>query len=469
MQLERFTEQALKVLLRAKEWAVRLGAPSITPEHLLLGLMEERDTLAARLLQEMNASLDALQEELAQSPSPTAPATPATEQPPMSLSVQRILRRAEKEAQLLREEAVDTSHLLLSLLKERAAKATKLLAREGIRYEEVRRRLYQLREEELGEPSLSLLPEEVVVNWTERALSGEVQPIGFWQPACERLKRILLRREGNNPVLMGDYETARLLLLQFAHELQFGSVPERLAKRHLFTVDWAGLRFQQQDTDNLLLNLMTEMRRMEPPPLLVLEGLTETQRLSEIPLLAIRHGYVQGIAIATPNDWDTFIRQSPAAAAAFSPMPVPEPDEAAALEWLSAHRSVYEESHRVEIAEDALTAAVGWAQVLFPHQPLLAAAKGLLDEACASLRCQILTPPELREKEERMEQLQSEMRRLLRTGEREQLSALMEQAIILQAEIEALREQFQTAVPKVTAETIRRIAQQIGGRSNTGG
>ncbi len=462
MQWERYTEQALKALLRAKDWAVRTGATHITPEHLLLGLVEGQETMAVRLLNEWGVPLDSLPDVLLPK---TEPDQVATDQPSMSLSVQRILRRALKEAEALREESVDTAHVLLSLLKERSSAAAKWLIQQGVRYEDLRRRLYELKTAELGEPFLSLLPEDFVADWTEKALGGEVQPIAFWQDACDRLKRILLCRDSPNPVLLGDWETACLLLQQFAYELQFGSLPAPLAKRSLLAIDWAGLWRQQQDFQRLLVELLTEVQRIEPQPLLFLGNLWETLQRAEFLLVAIAQGHCQGVAVLSQDRWDEFAQRHPSLAAAFRPLIVPEPDEAATLEWLKAHRTTYEESHRVTIAPEALQATVQLALPLASEKPLLVVAKRLLDEACAFVRCQVLTPPQLRRLEDEMERLQGEMRRLLRTGEREQLSVLMERAIVLQTQIEALREQFRTQIPQVTAATIQSVAQQWQGLS----
>jgi len=456
MQLERYSEQALKALLKAKEWAVRLNARQISPDHLLLGLIEEQGTKASQLLEESGIDIESIVKQLV---GQVEPATePRVGEPVTSPSLQRILRRAESEARLLGDENVDTAHLLLSLLRERGSTAAKLLFRQGVRYEDVRRRLFRMKVEELGEAPTITLPETFVTDLTEKVLSGEIQPVKFWQPERNFLKRTLLRREQNNPLLLGDYETAKLLLQQFAYDLQFGSLPESLLGRRIIAVNWAGIWLHRKDADSVLADLLTELQRIEPPPLLFIDNLDELVRSQNMLIKAVQHGLVQTVAVSAPETWESLVRQTPSLFSVFSPISVTEPDEASTLEWLEVHRSVYEEFHRVEIEDSALVAAVQLAKHIFPEQPLLATAKRLLDEACAHARCQVFTPPELRSFEDEMERIQTEMRRLLRTNQREQLSDLMEQAIALQARIEQLRQQYRTAIPKVSAETIRAIA-----------
>ncbi len=456
MQLERYSEQALKALLKAKEWAVRLNARQISPEHLLLGLIEEQGTKASQLLEESGIDVEPIVQQLSGQVQPTT--EPELREPAMSPSLQRVLRRAESEAKLLGDENVDTAHLLLSLLRERGSPAANLLFRQGARYEDVRRRLFRMKVEELGEAPTITLPEAFVSDLTEKVLSGEIQPVKFWQPERNFLKRTLLRREQNNPLLLGNYETANLLLQQFAYDLQFGSLPESLSGRRIIAINWAGIWLHRKDTDSVLADLLTELQRIEPTPLLFIDDLGDWGRNQSMLIKAVQNGLLQAVAIATSETWESLTRQIPSLLSVFSPVSVTEPDEASTLEWLEVHRSVYEEFHRVEIEDTALVAAVQLAKRNFPNQPLLATAKRLLDEACAHARCQVFTPPELRSLENEMEQVQAEMRRLLRTNQREQLSDLMEQAIALQARIEQLRQQYRTAIPKVSAETIRAIA-----------
>jgi len=456
MQLERYSEQALKALLKAKEWAVQLNAQQISPEHLLLGLIEEQGTKASQLLQESGIDVEPIVQQL--SGQVQATMEPRLGEPVTSPSLQRILRRAESEARLLGDENVDTAHLLLSLLRERSSPAAKLLFRQGVRYEDVRRQLFRMKVEELGEAPTITLPEAFVTDLTEKVLSGEVQPVKFWQPERNFLKRTLLRREQNNPLLLGNYETASLLLLQFAYDLQFGSLPESLLGRHIIAINWAGIWLHRKDTDSVLADLLVELQRIEPMPLLFIDDLGELGRSQNMLVKAVQNGLVQAVAIATLETWESLVRQTPSLLSVFSPVSVTEPDEASTLEWLEVHRSVYEEFHRVEIEDTALVTVVQLAKRNFPNQSLLATAKRLLDEACAHARCQVFTPTELRSLEDEMERIQSEMRRLLRTNQREHLSELMEQAIALQARIEQLRQQYRATIPKVSAETIQAIA-----------
>lgn len=458
MQWERYSEQALKTILRAKELAVKLKAQQIAPEHLLISMLEEQGTIASQLLEGFGVDADQLIQNLSERQKTTTETV--TEQPPMTPSLQRILKRAVSEARFIGEEHVDTSHLLLSLLRERSAEATKLLSRQGVRYEDVRRRLFRIKAEELGEAPSITLPEAFVVDISESVLSGEVQPVWFWRSEREAIKRTLLRREQRNPLLVGYYETTLLLVQQFAYDLLFGSLPEGLEGRHILTIDWAGIWLHRQDVESVLTELLTEIQRVEPTPLLFVGDLKELQTRSTPLLTAIQYGYVQVIASATPEFWSSFAQQFPSLANSFSPIQVTEPDESSSLDWLRAHRVVYEEFHRVSVDESALVASVQLAKLNFPDRPLLATAKNLLDEACSHARCQVLTPKELRLLEDEMEQLQAEMRRLLRTNEREHLSELMEKAIVLQSQIESLREQHRTVTPQVTAETVQFVAQK---------
>lgn len=451
MQWERYTEQALKVLLKAKEWALRLNSQQISTEHLLLGLLEESESAAFKVLSEFDFDSERVRKQLVGQLSAT---DQRVGEPSISPSLQRVLKRAVSEAQLLGDEHVDTAHLLISLMREKVSKATKLLSQSGVRYEDLRRRLFKLKAEEIGEAPSITLPEIFVIDLTEKIFSGEIQPVKFWQREREAIKRTLLRYEQNKPLLIGNYETSWLLVQQLAYDLQFSSLPESLAGRRIIAIDWAGIWLHQREIHEVLLELLKEMRRIEPQPILFAGALRELTKRSLMLLTAILHGHICAIAVTVGDEWESFVKEFPSATFAFNPICVSEPDETEALEWLNAHKGFYEELHRVEIEEDAILEAITIAKAKFRDKPLLATAKNLLDEACAHARCQTLIPKNLSSLENEMEQIQSEMRRLLRMGDREHLSELMERAINLQAQIDSMRQKLRVTVPKITAKTI---------------
>ncbi|MCS7263905.1 MAG: hypothetical protein NZ805_03635 [Armatimonadetes bacterium] len=456
MEWERYTEQALKALLKAKEWALRLNAQQIFPEHLLLGLFEEAESVAFKLLEEIGVDVAEVREQLS-SQIASEPKQRA-EEPTMSASLRRILKRAVSEAQLLGDEHVDTSHLLLSLMKEKVSRAEKLLRRLGVRYEDLRRKIFRLKAEELGEAPSITLPETFVIDLTEKFFSGEIQPVKFWLTERETFKRTLLRHEENNPILIGNYETAWLLVHQFAYDLQFGSLPESLSGRRIIAIDWAGIWLQRREAEELLIELLKEIKRVEPQPILFAGALSELTKRSPMLLTAIFHGHIRAIAVSGQDEWDKFVKEFPSATFAFNPICVSEPNETEALEWLNAHKSFYEEFHRVEIEDDAISEAILIAKEKFKDKSLLAIAKSLIDEACAYARCQVLAPENLRNLEDEMEQLHSEMRRILRAGDKEHLSELMERAIALQTQIDTIRQKLHIATPKVSAKTVQSIS-----------
>lgn len=459
MHWERFTEQAMKVLLRAKELAVKEGTAQIGAEHFLLALLQEGETLAAQVMTELGADLQVLQEQLSQ-PSSTE-VVPAEREPIPSPVLQRVLHRAVREAELLRDEHVDTTHLLLGLLRERAAAAAKLLFRHGIRYEKVRRCVQRRKLLDWGEEVLAVLVDEGVVDVTEKVLSGEVQLVRCWLAEREKVKRQLVQKERLTPLLLGHPETVSLLVEQLAYDLQFGTVPEELSGRHILAIDWAQIQWQQ-DAEEALRNLLTKIQQVEPSPVLFVGDLAELRERSPLLWEVVRGKTFLCLASAVPQWWQEFPQQLPSVAFSFAPILVSEPTEEEVWEWLTAHRSSYEEFHRVRVTDDALVTVFRLAhlpQKSVPQRPLLAAARSLLDEACAYVRCQVLTPTELLSLEEEMEQLQVEMRRLLRTGEREQLSVLMERAILLQSRIEAMRSELQAAIPIVTPEVVTQITR----------
>jgi ATP-dependent Clp protease ATP-binding subunit ClpC len=134
MLWERYTERARKVMLHAEDWAIRLRSPFISSEHILLGLLEEEDTLAVQMLERLGVDIRKMKSELESQLKAQAPAHPLIGSPTLTAPAKRVLIRAADEARSMNDIHLDTAHLLLGLLKEREGLAAKVLAKYGVCY-----------------------------------------------------------------------------------------------------------------------------------------------------------------------------------------------------------------------------------------------------------------------------------------------------------------------------------------------
>jgi ATP-dependent Clp protease ATP-binding subunit ClpC len=458
MLWERYTERARKVMLHAEDWAISLRSPFISSEHILLGLLEEEDTLAVQMLERLGIDIRKMKSELESQLKAQAPAHPLIGSPTLTAPAKRVLIRAADEARSMNDIHLDTAHLLLGLLKEREGLAAKVLAKYGVCYEEIRKRLYELKSEAELPPKRRPVAPQTAEDLTERAIEGEFHPVSFWQRERERFVVALLRKEVPNILLLGNIETALLLVQQFACELVNNSL---LRERHMLRFDRS--KFQPVEQVAELLN---ELQKWESKPLLFVGTVDDIFYWSDVMLAAVQSRLMPVLAIATPKQWEDFQDRYPAAASTFVVITVDEPNEEQTLEWLRVHKSAYESFHEVTVDDGALIAVVNLAKERFANLPLLATAKNLLDEVCAYPKVKVSKlRPEIQGIEAEISRLESEKDKAISASDHERAAQIRPQIAELQKQLdEALtehRRRFLEELSKVTPETVQEFARLI--------
>jgi len=454
---ERYTERARKAMLHAEDWAIRLRSPYISPEHILLGLLEEKDTLAFQILERLGVDVHKMKSELENQLREQAPAHPPIGSPTLTAPAKRVLIRAADEAKLMNDSHIDTAHLLLALLKEKQGLAAEILAKYNVRYEDVRKRLYELKLKEALRKRKPVAP-ETTEDLTEKALKGEFLPVGFWQRERERFVVALLRKEVPNILLLGNFETALLLAQQFACDLVNNPL---LQERRLLRLDWTKLQ-----TDEQVMRLLNELGKQDVKPLLFVGTVDDIFHWSEAMLAAVQSRLIPVSAVATPKQWEDFQNHYPVAASTFVVITVDEPNEEQTLDWLKVHKSVYESFHEVTVDDEAFVAVMNLAKERFANLPLLATAKNLLDEVCAYAKVKAFAPPpEVQGINAEILRLQGEKEKALSASDHERAAKISEQIAELQKRLdEALREyhkRLPEKLPQVTPETVREFARLI--------
>lgn len=145
MLWERYTERARRALLHAEDWAIRLKSPYISLEHLLLGLLEEEDTLAAQILRLLGVNIRQMKAELESQLRATALSHAPVSSPTLTSPAKQVLIRAADEARAMNDSHIDTAHLLLGLPREKKGIVAKILDKYGVRYKEVQQQLRNLK------------------------------------------------------------------------------------------------------------------------------------------------------------------------------------------------------------------------------------------------------------------------------------------------------------------------------------
>ncbi|WP_297667984.1 ATP-dependent Clp protease ATP-binding subunit [uncultured Corynebacterium sp.] len=427
---ERFTDRARRVVVLAQEEARALNHNYIGTEHILLGLIQEGEGVAAKALESMGISLDAVRTEVkdiigtgGHPPSGYIPFTPRAK---------KVLELALREALQLGHKYIGTEHILLGLIREGEGVAAQVLVKLGADLSRVRQQVIQLlsgyegNEEESGggEPatagvgsspegapsrpgqkSNSLVLDQFGRNLTQAAKDGKLDPVVGRENEIERVMQVLSRRTKNNPVLIGEPGVGKTAVVEgLALDIVNGKVPETLKDKQLYSLDLgslvAGSRYRG-DFEERLKKVLKEINQRGDIILFIdeihtlvgagaAEGAIDAASILK-PKLA--RGELQTIGATTLDEYRKHIEKDAALERRFQPVQVPEPSVELTVEILKGLRDRYEAHHRVSITDGALKAAAQLADRYINDRFLPDKAVDLIDEAGARMRIKRMTAP----------------------------------------------------------------------------
>jgi ATP-dependent Clp protease ATP-binding subunit ClpC len=422
---ERFTDRARRVVVLAQEEARMLNHNYIGTEHILLGLIHEGEGVAAKSLESLNISLEAVRHQVEeiigqgqQAPSGHIPFTPRAK---------KVLELSLREALQLGHNYIGTEHILLGLIREGEGVAAQVLVKLGADLNRVRQQVIQLLSGYQGKepasaggpaegtPSTSLVLDQFGRNLTQAARESKLDPVIGREKEIERVMQILSRRTKNNPVLIGEPGVGKTAVVEgLAQMIVRGEVPETLKDKQLYTLDLgalvAGSRYRG-DFEERLKKVLKEIRTrgdiivfIDEMHTLVgagaAEGAIDAASILK-PMLA--RGELQTIGATTLDEYRKYVEKDAALERRFQPIQVNEPTLAHTIEILKGLRDRYESHHRVTITDAALVGAATMADRYINDRYLPDKAIDLIDEAGARLRIRRMTaPPDLREFDERI-------------------------------------------------------------------
>jgi len=428
---ERFTDRARRVVVLAQEEARMLNHNYIGTEHILLGLIHEGEGVAAKALESLGISLDAVREQVQeiigqgqQAPSGHIPFTPRAK---------KVLELSLREALQLGHNYIGTEHILLGLIREGEGVAAQVLVKLGADLNRVRQQVIQLLSGYQGKepataggpaegtPAGSLVLDQFGRNLTQAAREGKLDPVIGREKEIERVMQVLSRRTKNNPVLIGEPGVGKTAVVEgLAQGIIKGEVPETLKDKQLYTLDLgalvAGSRYRG-DFEERLKKVLKEIRTRGDIILFIdeihtlvgagaAEGAIDAASILK-PMLA--RGELQTIGATTLDEYRKHVEKDPALERRFQPIQVQEPSLSHTIEILKGLRDRYEAHHRVSITDAALVAAATLADRYVNDRFLPDKAIDLIDEAGARLRIRRMTaPPDLREFDEKIAQTRRE-------------------------------------------------------------
>ncbi|MGH7371322.1 MAG: Clp protease N-terminal domain-containing protein, partial [Candidatus Methylomirabilales bacterium] len=241
---ERFTERARKVIILAREEAIRLGHNFVGTEHLLLGLVREGDGLAMAILKKLSVNLSTLKGEVEKVVSVGTQVSPAGEVP-FTPQAKKVLEYAISEARSMGHNYIGTEHLLLGLVREGEGIASLVLRDVGVTVAAAKAQAQEL----LGEQATKAAGtgrtpalDEFGVELTNMARQGKLDPVIGREAEIERVIQILSRRTKNNPVLIGEAGVGKTAIVEgLAQRIIASDVPETLLRKRVVQLDLPGM------------------------------------------------------------------------------------------------------------------------------------------------------------------------------------------------------------------------------------
>jgi len=449
---ERFTDRARRVIVLAQEEARLLNHNYIGTEHILLGLIHEGEGVAAKALESMGISLDAVRQEVEEIIGQGT--QPHTGHIPFTPRAKKVLELSLREGLQMGHKYIGTEFLLLGLIREGEGVAAQVLVKLGADLPRVRQQVIQLLsgyeggqggspestpesggpvgagaargpqgggQGGPGERSSSLVLDQFGRNLTQAARDGKLDPVVGREKEIERIMQVLSRRTKNNPVLIGEPGVGKTAVVEgLALDIVNGKVPETLKDKQVYSLDLgslvAGSRYRG-DFEERLKKVLKEINQRGDIILFIdeihtlvgagaAEGAIDAASLLK-PKLA--RGELQTIGATTLDEYRKHIEKDAALERRFQPVQVPEPSVELSIEILKGLRDRYEAHHRVSITDGALAAAANLSDRYINDRFLPDKAVDLIDEAGARMRIKRMTAPEgLREIDERINDVRRE-------------------------------------------------------------
>ncbi|WP_314139805.1 ATP-dependent Clp protease ATP-binding subunit, partial [uncultured Plantibacter sp.] len=483
---ERFTDRARRVVVLAQEEAKMLNHNYIGTEHILLGLIHEGEGVAAKALESLGISLDAVREQVTdiigtgqQQPTGHIPFTPRAK---------KVLELSLREALQLGHNYIGTEHILLGLIREGEGVAAQVLVKLGADLNRVRQQVIQLLSGYQGKEAApvggnqseqqaqggSQILDQFGRNLTQAARDNKLDPVIGRDKEMERVMQILSRRSKNNPVLIGEPGVGKTAVVEgLAQAIVKGDVPETLKDKQLYSLDLgsliAGSRYRG-DFEERLKKVTKEIRTRGDIIVFIdeihtlvgagaAEGAIDAASILK-PLLA--RGELQTIGATTLDEYRKHFEKDAALERRFQPIQVMEPSLPHTINILKGLRDRYEAHHKVSITDGALVSAANLADRYISDRFLPDKAIDLIDEAGARLRLSILSsPPELREFDDKIAGVREAKETAIEEQDFEKAASLRDEEKNLLGERLRLEKQWRSGDVKTTAEVDEGLIAEV--------
>ncbi len=413
------TNNALLSLKHADALSRSFGSAYVGTEHLLLGLMAQESSMAAKMLVNYGVTLERARLVLNLTPNTFVVNMGAKG---LSETAKLALRTAYDIAQDYSQDVCGTEHILYSILNQKRTRATELLTSMNVDVDALTREVEQFLNRQQYNERASLSGDSrglkrgkknaldyFGTDLTDLAKANKLDPVVGRENEISRLITILNRRMKNNPVLIGEPGVGKTAIVEgLAQRIISEDVPDSLLNKRVVMIDLAGMiagTKYRGEFEERLKKVMSELESdkkiiafVDELHLIVGAGAAEgAMDAGNILKPALARGKIQFIGATTTVEYSKHIEKDAALERRFQPIQVPETTPAETLAILKGLRKHYEKFHGVKIGDEVLEDAVTLAKRYIQDRYLPDKAIDLIDEAAAYIRVQkVKTSPEVR-------------------------------------------------------------------------
>ena len=484
--MQRFTDDAQRVLSFAQEAALELGHDYVGTEHVLIGLTKVKNGVAAKALEELNIVtediFEAVEDQVGRG---NKKATSIY----MTPRVKNVLELAVQVANRMNHNYVGTEHILLGLLSDGGGVAVGILRAMNIRTDDIVEAIRHIlgsstngnhsgqeganNNGDLGELT------DFATDLNESAKQGKIDPVIGRDTEIQRVIQILSRRTKNNPVLIGEPGVGKTAIAEgLAQRIVNGNVPEILRNKRIISLSissmLAGAKYRGEFEERLK-KAIDEVQQHKDMIIFIDEihtlvgaGATEgAMDAANILKPALARGEFQVIGATTLDEYKKHIEKDAALERRFQPVQVGEPNEEDALEILRGLRDRYEAFHKAKITDEALKAAVTLSSRYITDRFLPDKAIDVVDEAASKVRMKVFSAaPDVKALEDRLNTVKKEKEAAVTSQDFEKAAKLRDEEQALVKEIDdkktvAKEESDQKLI--VTEEDIASVVAQWTG------
>ena len=407
--MQRFTDDAQRVLSFAQEAALELGHDYVGTEHILIGLIKVKNGVAAKALNELGLSAETIIEDVEEH---IGRGNKKVSSVYMTPRVKHVLELAVEVANHMNHNYVGTEHILLGLLSDGGGVAVGLLRNHNIRASDIVEVIRDIlgssgrtshnSEDNQDSSSLGDIA-DFGTELNESAKQGKIDPVIGRDKEITRVIQILSRRTKNNPVLIGEPGVGKTAIAEgLAQRIVNGNVPEILRNKRIISLSissmLAGAKYRGEFEERLK-KAIDEVQKHDDMIIFIDEihtlvgaGATEgAMDAANILKPALARGEFQVIGATTLDEYKKHIEKDAALERRFQPVLVGEPSEEDALEILKGLRDRYEAFHKAKITDEALEAAVSLSSRYITDRFLPDKAIDVVDEAASKVRMKVFS------------------------------------------------------------------------------